>query len=166
MGLLSASNATSSTTPVSSVAGWLTISTTVSSTPCSTATEVAGLDPSAAAACVKVYWPAGIPPKAMTPGALSKSLASLSHTSTTGTPAASVSVKQPSPSGLPSGVMLTTESIPVSTGCSAVATGSGVDSGVAVTSGSGVAVEVATGSGAGVSASGSRGLSNVTSTVC
>ena len=53
-----------------------------------------------------------------------------------------MSAKQPSPSGLPSGVRLTTESIPVSTGCSAVATGSGVDGGsvVASRSGSGVAV--------------------------
>ena len=68
-----------------------------------------------------VYWPAGIAPKATAPGALSKSLASLSHTSVTGTLAASVSVKQPPPIGLQYGTRLTTEErTPVSTGCSAV----------------------------------------------
>src|SRR5215216_1522707 len=133
--------------PVSSVAGWFTISRTVASTPCSTATGAAGLNPSAVAVWLSVYWPAGIPPKATTPGALSKSLASLSQTSAMGTSVASVRTKQPSPSELPSGARLTTESIPVSTGCSAVATGSGVDGGTVVAASSGSGVAVAVGSG-------------------
>ena len=129
----------------------------MASTPCSTAAGAAGLNPSAAVVCVNVYWPAGIPPKATTPGALSKSLASLSHLGNRhiggiGQHEAAVAER------LPSGPRLATESIPVSTGCSAVATGSGVDAGVAVASSSGVAVEVDSGSGdgVGVSACGSR----------